>query len=91
VAECGRRLAGGWIAAIEEGPPLPRLDGASAGVPSVAVVWWPGPGVAFPKSRSLGCKPAALVTESFRCCPPGPRCVLRHAGHQLAGGRRWRC
>ena len=32
----------------------------------------PGPGVAWPKSRCLGCEPAALATESFPRCPPGP-------------------
>jgi hypothetical protein len=31
-----------------------------------------GPGVACPKSRCLGCNPAALATESFPGCPPGP-------------------
>ena len=31
-----------------------------------------GPGVACPKSRRLGCELAALETESFPCCPPGP-------------------
>ena len=28
--------------------------------------------MACPKSRCLGCEPAALATESFPCCPPGP-------------------
>jgi hypothetical protein len=32
----------------------------------------PGPGVAWPKSRCAGCEPAALATESFPVCPPGP-------------------
>ena len=32
-----------------------------------------GPGVAWPKSRCSGCKPAALATEPFPGCPPGPR------------------
>jgi hypothetical protein len=27
--------------------------------------------VACPKSRCLGCKPAALAIEPFPCCPPG--------------------
>jgi len=31
-----------------------------------------GPGVACPKSRRLGCKPAALEPEPFPDCPPGP-------------------
>src|SRR5215471_5061742 len=31
-----------------------------------------GPGVAWPKSRSAGCKPATLATEPFPGCPPGP-------------------
>jgi DNA-binding CsgD family transcriptional regulator len=31
-----------------------------------------GPGVALPKSRSAGCNPAALATEPFPGCPPGP-------------------
>ena len=35
------------------------------------VGWWPGPGVACPKSRLLGCDPAALAAESFPYCPPG--------------------
>src|SRR5260370_28608699 len=33
-----------------------------------AVGWEPGPGAAWPKSRCLGCEPAALATESFPCC-----------------------
>ena len=31
-----------------------------------------GPGVAWPKSWRSGCEPAALATESFPACPPGP-------------------
>src|SRR5215467_13450588 len=31
-----------------------------------------GPGVAWPKSWCSGCEPAALATESFPGCPPGP-------------------
>src|SRR5215475_9714539 len=31
-----------------------------------------GPGVAYPKSRRSGCEPAALESESFPGCPPGP-------------------
>src|SRR5215472_11492691 len=31
-----------------------------------------GPGVAWPKSRFSGCEPAALATEPFPGCPPGP-------------------
>jgi hypothetical protein len=31
-----------------------------------------GPGVAAPKSRCPGCKPAALASVSFPGCPPGP-------------------
>jgi hypothetical protein len=32
-----------------------------------------GPGVAWPKSWRSGCEPAALATESFPGCPPGPQ------------------
>jgi hypothetical protein len=38
---------------------------------SWVVGWWPGPGVAWPKSRLLGCDPAALAAQSFPYCPPG--------------------
>ena len=31
-----------------------------------------GPGVACPKSRCAGCELAALETEWFPGCPPGP-------------------
>ena len=31
-----------------------------------------GPGVGWPKSRRAGCNPAALETERFPGCPPGP-------------------
>ena len=51
-----RELAG--LAALE-GPGRGRRVGS-------------GPGVAWPKSRPAGCKPAALATESFPGCPPGP-------------------
>jgi hypothetical protein len=34
-----------------------------------------GPGVAWPKSWRSGCEPAALATESFPACPPGPWAV----------------
>ena len=46
------------------------FDGVPAVVPGRRLV--PGPGVACPKSRCLGCEPAALATESFPGCPPGP-------------------
>src|SRR6266508_4120053 len=85
-AECGRRLAappgrsswlrcgrstwtcgvaGGRVAAAGERPALPRILAAVVG-------WWRGPGVACPKSRCAGCEPAALESESFPGCPPGP-------------------
>src|SRR6185437_8864676 len=38
-----------------------------------------GPGVAWPKSRRSGCEPAALATESFPSCPPGPLAVTARA------------
>ena len=38
-----------------------------------------GPGVAWPKSRRSGCEPAALATESFPGCPPGPLAVAARA------------
>src|SRR6202035_1091295 len=84
---CGRSTwtrggAGGRLAAIEEWPALPRAPaGPGAGVAAVVVVWGPGPGVACPQSRCLGCEPAALATESFPCCPPGPfaRAATRRA------------
>jgi hypothetical protein len=41
------------------------------GLAGAVVVWWQGPGVACPKSRFLGCNPAALAAEPFPCCPPG--------------------
>src|SRR5215831_7283668 len=67
---CGRStwrcgVAGGGVAATGERPALSRLLAAVLG-------WWPGPGVACPKSRCLGCEPAALESESFPGCPPGP-------------------
>jgi SAM-dependent methyltransferase len=34
-----------------------------------------GPGVAWPKSWRSGCEPAALATETFPACPPGPWAV----------------
>jgi hypothetical protein len=83
---CGRStwtcgVAGG-VAATGEWPAVPRpRAGPGAGLPKVAVGWSPGPGVACPKSRCLGCEPAALATESFPCCPPGPftRAAARRA------------
>jgi hypothetical protein len=36
-----------------------------------------GPGVAGPKSRCSGCEPAALATEPFPGCPPGPAAARR--------------
>ncbi len=41
------------------------------GLGASVVGWWPGPGVAWPKSRLLGCDPAALAAQSFPYCPPG--------------------
>lgn len=35
-----------------------------------------GPGVACPKSWRAGCEPAALETEPFPDCPPGPPRLL---------------
>jgi hypothetical protein len=63
-------------------------SGELAGIGSVV----PGPGVAWPKSRCLGCEPAALATESFPCCPPGLFNVgwLRPGGRRPGAGRRWR-
>src|SRR6516165_4981939 len=75
---CGRStwtcgVADGRVAAIEEWPALPRaLAGPGAGLAAEVVGWAPGPGVACPKSRCLGCEPAAQAAESFPCCPPGP-------------------
>jgi hypothetical protein len=46
--------------------------------------WWQGPGVAWPKSRCLGCEPATRAVESFPCCPPG---LLISAGWSPRGGR----
>ncbi len=74
---CGRSawtrgFADGMVAAAGEWPALSRAAWPGAGLPVVVVVWSPGPGVACPKSRCLGCEPAALATESFPCCPPGP-------------------
>src|SRR6266498_1475284 len=60
---CG--VAGGRVAAAGERPALPRILAAVVG-------WWRGPGVACPKSRCAGCEPAALESESFPGCPPGP-------------------
>jgi putative ABC transport system permease protein len=47
----------------------------------------PGPGVAWPKSRCSGCKPAALAAESFPGCPPGPS-GLAAAGWRASAWRR---
>jgi hypothetical protein len=51
-----------------------------------------GPGVAWPKSRRPGCKPAALATESFPGCPPGPLSLAAAAARRVSAwsGRRWR-
>src|SRR5205823_14066214 len=46
-----------------------------------------GPGVAWPKSRCSGCNPAALATESFPWCPPGP-CSLLAAARAASDFRR---
>jgi hypothetical protein len=43
------------------------------------VGWWPGSGVASPKSWRAGCEPVALESESFPGCPPGPACCLVRA------------
>ena len=98
---CGRStwtcgVADGRVAAIGEWPTLPRAPDLSrrvepgAGLLAAVVVWWPGPGVACPKSRCLGCDPAALESESFPGCPPGSfaRAAARRAS---ACRRRWRC
>jgi hypothetical protein len=95
-AECGRRLAAPpgrssslrcgrstWTRGFAGGDGT-AAAGERPGVPgelAAVVVWWRGPGVAFPKSRSLGCKPAALASEPFPGCPPGsfPRAAARRA------------
>lgn len=43
------------------GPDLTWRAGSGAGLLAALVVWWRGPGVARPKSRCLGCEPAALT------------------------------
>src|SRR6266566_340279 len=43
-----------------------------------------GPGVACPKSWRSGCEPAALATETFPACPPGPW-ALRAAARAASG------
>src|SRR3984885_8162951 len=74
---CGRStwtcgFADGGVAAIAECPGVPGAAGLPGpGLAAVVVGWWRDPGVACPKSRRLGCEPAALVAESFPCCPPG--------------------
>src|SRR5215470_20365241 len=47
-----------------------------------------GPGVAWPKSRCLGCEPAALATESFPGCPPGPLPLAAPAARRASAWRR---
>ena len=47
-----------------------------------------GPGVAWPKSRCAGCEPAALESESFPGCPPGPL-VLAAAAARRASACKW--
>jgi hypothetical protein len=47
-----------------------------------------GPGVAWPKSRCSGCNPAALATESFPGCPPGPLIVAAEAVRRASAWRR---
>ena len=58
------------------------FDGGPAVVAARIVV--AGPGVACPKSWSAGCEPAALESESFPGCPPGPA-----ACGALAARRAW--
>src|SRR5690349_24534475 len=60
----------------------------------IAFCWWgrdrrvrAGPGVASPKSWRSGCEPAALATESFPACPPGPW-VLAAAARAASAFRR---
>src|SRR5690348_13142091 len=47
-----------------------------------------GPGVAWPKSWRPGCEPAALATESFPVCPPGPLTLAATAGRRVSAWRR---
>ena len=47
-----------------------------------------GPGVAWPKSRCSGCEPAALATESFPGCPPGPSVLAAAAARRASAWRR---
>jgi hypothetical protein len=76
---CGRALPGPG-----PGCPLAR-DGSGAGkaagasVPAGAVGCVAGPGVACPKSRCAGCKPAALDPEWCPGCPPGLWAVMAAA------------
>ena len=46
-----------------------------------------GPGVACPKSWRSGCEPAALETEPFPFCPPGPAVTVMVL--RLASATRW--
>ena len=46
-----------------------------------------GPGVASPKSWRAGCEPAALESESFPGCPPGPS-ALAAAAWRASARRR---
>jgi hypothetical protein len=52
-------------------------EGVPAVVPGRMVV--SGPGVAGPKSRRSGCEPAALESEPFPGCPPGPSALACRA------------
>jgi hypothetical protein len=60
------------------------------GVPAVvaARIVVPGPGVACPKSWSAGCEPAALESESFPGCPPGPAACVALAARRASAWRR---
>jgi hypothetical protein len=60
-------------------------EGMSAVVPGRMVV--SGPGVAGPKSWRSGCELAALESESFPGCPPGPL-VLAAAAWRASAWRR---
>ena len=88
---CGRStwacgFAGGRGAATGERPSLPRSPSGGAVLPAPVVVWLRDPGVACPKSRCLGCEPAALETEPFPVCPPGP--PVRPAARWASACRR---
>ena len=47
-----------------------------------------GPGVAWPKSRCLGCEPAALATESFPVALPGSLACARRDPVGIGLGRK---